>query len=173
MDQIFSPNDPIIRQAEYRDLPALEWDGELIHFRRLYREIYQSSIKGNSILWLAETSSSGVVGQIFAQLRSMRIDLADGGMRAYIFGFRVKRSHQNRGIGSKLLDTCEAALLEKGYQYVNLSVSKSNIDALKFYQHRDYAVIGKDPGSWSYYNHKNDLIRVHDPGWRLEKQLVY
>ena len=68
MDQIFSPNDPIIRQAEYRDLPALEWDGELIHFRRLYREIYQSSIKGNSILWLAETSSSGVVGQIFAQL---------------------------------------------------------------------------------------------------------
>ena len=27
-----------IRQATESDLPALEWDGEYIHFRRVYRE---------------------------------------------------------------------------------------------------------------------------------------
>lgn len=172
MDQISSLNDPVIRQAEFRDLPALEWGGELVHYRRLYRDVYQSSTKGNSILWLAETSTAGIVGQLFVQLRSMRIDLADGNIRSYIFGFRVKNNFQKRGFGSILLSTSEAALRRSGYKYVNLNVSKTNMDALRFYQRRGYVVVGKDPGIWSYNNHLGEIIRVNDPGWRLEKLLV-
>ena len=172
MDQISTSHAPIIRQAEFRDLPALEWEGQLVHYQRIYRDIYESSLKGHSILWLAETSTAGIVGQLFVQLRSMRIDLADGNIRAYIFGFRIKNNFQKRGIGSKLLSTSEADLRKNDYKYVNLNVSKTNIDALKFYQHRGYVVIGKDPGIWSYYNHLGEFIRVNDPGWRLEKLLV-
>jgi ribosomal protein S18 acetylase RimI-like enzyme len=172
MDQITTSDDPVIRRAKFRDLTAMEWGGEFVHFRRLYRDIYQSSIKGNSILWLAETSTAGIVGQLFVQLRSMRIDLADGYNRAYIFGFRVKKNFQKRGVGSIILEASEADLRTNGYHYVTLNVSKTNIDALKFYQHRGYVVIGKDPGIWSYYNHLGEFKRVNDPGWCLEKQLV-
>ena len=172
MDQISTLQAPTIRQAEFRDLPALEWAGELVHYQRIFRDIYESSLKGHSILWLAEADTIGIVGQLFVQLRSMRVDLADGNIRAYIFGFRVKSNFQKRGIGSKLLSTSEADLRKNNYKYVNLNVSKTNMDALKFYQQRGYVVIGKDPGIWSYYNHLDEYIRVNDPGWRLEKLLV-
>ena len=39
--EVLNEQDQIqIRHLEQDDLPALEWDGELRHFRRVYREVY-------------------------------------------------------------------------------------------------------------------------------------
>ena len=35
--------DLIIRQVNRRDLPDLEWDGEYIFYRRLYKEIFENA----------------------------------------------------------------------------------------------------------------------------------
>ena len=59
-----------IRLLNKGDLPALEWDGEYIHYRRLFKKIYKSARKGNSILWVIELKDSGLIGQLFVQLAS-------------------------------------------------------------------------------------------------------
>jgi hypothetical protein len=43
-----------------KDLPALEWDGEYSHFRRLYRDIYQSTLQGKAIMWVATLAGDEV-----------------------------------------------------------------------------------------------------------------
>ena len=79
----------LIRKATDQDLIHLEWDGEYRHFRKLYQEIYESSKKGDAILWVVELNGSGIIGQVFIQLDSARKDLADGRARAYLYGFRI------------------------------------------------------------------------------------
>ena len=83
--------DLIIRNAAEEDLPALEWDGEYSHFRNLFRNLYLSSLKGETKLWVAEMPEIGLIGQIFVQFISSRSDIADGRLRAYLFSFRVNR----------------------------------------------------------------------------------
>jgi hypothetical protein len=60
----------VIRQVTYNDLPALEWSGKYTHFRRLYKDIYESSLRGEAILWILELPEAGVIGQLFVQLIS-------------------------------------------------------------------------------------------------------
>ena len=49
----------MIRQLYKSDLPALEWDGEYIHYRNLFREIFKHARKGDSILWVLELRDTG------------------------------------------------------------------------------------------------------------------
>ena len=57
----------IIRNVKVQDLPALEWNGEFKHFRRLYKEMFQRSEKGETLMWVAEIPDIGIVGQLFMQ----------------------------------------------------------------------------------------------------------
>ena len=98
----------LIRPLTYEDLPALEWDGEYTHYRRLYRQAYQNACKGNTVMWIAELSGKGIIGQLFVQLTSARKELADGKSRAFIYGFRVRSGFRASGVGSRLLQTIEA-----------------------------------------------------------------
>jgi len=42
-----------IRPLAEADLPALEWDGEFTHFRRVYARAYERSRRGHALLWVA------------------------------------------------------------------------------------------------------------------------
>ena len=96
-----------IRKAAETDLIHLEWDGEYRHFRKLYQEIYQSSQKGDAILWVVDFNETGIIGQVFIQLNSARKELADGFNRAYLYGFRIHPKYRNLGIGSFVLQFVE------------------------------------------------------------------
>ena len=82
----------IVRHVQKSDLPALEWDGEYRHFRRVFADAYERCRLGYSVLWLAELPhpAPGIVGQVFIQLTCDRPELADGADRAYLYSFRVR-----------------------------------------------------------------------------------
>src|SRR5512137_2993339 len=96
-----------IRQASKQDLPALEWDGEYTHFRRLYEDTYLMVEQGAALIWVAEINGTGLIGQCFVSLKRNRPELADGTERAYIYGFRVKPRYRNQGVGTQMMCVIE------------------------------------------------------------------
>jgi ribosomal protein S18 acetylase RimI-like enzyme len=161
-----------IRLMVQDDLPDLEWDGEYAHFRRMYREIYQTTLKGKSMMWVAEILDLGLIGQVFVQLDSSRPELADGATRAYIYGFRVKADYRHFGVGARLLQTVESELKRRRYRWVTLNVGRDNPDAQRFYERYGYSVAAAESGRWSYMDDQNYRHEVNEPAWRMEKRLV-
>ncbi len=160
-----------IRQLKESDLPELEWNGEYIHYRRLYREIFKGANIGNSILWVIELHNTGLVGQLFVQLKSPRRELADGNVVAYFFAFRIKESNRGCGFGTKLLEHAEEDLRIRNFKFATLNVSKKNFKALRFYSKHGYNIVADEPGHWSYIDHLGIRQEVKQPSWRLEKKI--
>lgn len=160
-----------IRMATEQDLPAMEWEGEYRHFRRLYREIFQNVQNGKALMWLAELPGTGLVGQVFVQLHSGRPELADGNFRAYIYGFRVKSDYRRMGLGSFMLNVIERDLTRRGIHRVTLNVSKDNPDARRLYERHEYRIVAEEPGRWFYYDDLGRRQDVQEPAWRMEKRL--
>ena len=161
----------LIRTATDQDLIHLEWDGEYRHFRKLYQEIYQSSQKGDAILWVVDFNETGIIGQVFIQLNSARKELADGFNRAYLYGFRIHPKYRNLGIGSFVLQFVEKDLYNRGFLSVCLNVGRDNVDARRLYQRHGYRIVGIEAGEWSYMDENGLRQHVHEPGWRMEKLL--
>jgi ribosomal protein S18 acetylase RimI-like enzyme len=164
-------NQVSIRQATKDDLPNLEWNGEYTHFRRLYADTYLLVQQAKAVMWIAELNGSGLIGQCFVSLNGNRQELADGTTRAYIYGFRVQPSFQNQGIGSLIMRTIENDLKQRGFQQVILNVGQDNHDARRFYERLRYTIMGVDPGRWSYIDDKGKRRDVHEPAWRMIKDL--
>jgi ribosomal protein S18 acetylase RimI-like enzyme len=159
------------RTAVRADLPAMEWDGQLTHFRRLFSEIFRQVERDEAVIWLAELGGNEIVGQLFVHLHSQRPDLADGELRAYMYGFRVRSEYQNKGIGARLLEVAEKDLRQRGFRYISLNVNRKNSSARRLYERSGYVVIAPDPGKWSYIDHKGQLKHVSEPSWRMQKIL--
>ncbi len=159
------------RTASEQDLISLEWNGEYIHFRRLYRQIYQNACAGKAVIWVAELLERELIGQLFIQLSSNRQELADGEKRAYIYGFRIKPEYRQLGLGSQILQAAELDLMERRYIYATLNVGRENLNALRFYERHGYHVVGTEPGRWSYIDHAGNQQEVSEPAWRMQKQL--
>jgi ribosomal protein S18 acetylase RimI-like enzyme len=164
-------NDLNFRHILKSDLPALEWNGEFSHFRRLFIEAYQSAMQGRAVLWLAEVVNMDLIGQVFVQLNSGRPELADGSFRAYVYGFRIKSAYRGYGVGSRFLDVVEADLMKRGYSRVTLNVGRDNPDARRLYERCGYQVVAAEPGRWSYLDQYGKRHEVHEPSWRMEKVL--
>jgi len=161
----------IVRLARNADLPALEWDGEYIHFRRLYADVYQSYKAGNALMWIVEHRGDGIIGQAFVSLQSLRPELANGIDRAYLYGFRVKPAFRNRGVGTAVIQIIEKDLVKRGYGMITLNVARNNFDAERLYQRLGYRVVAEEAGQWSYFDHLGMHRGVNEPAWRMEKVL--
>ena len=161
----------LIRTVNREDLPSLEWNGEYRHFRILYQDIFQSSLRGEAIMWIAEHEVGGIIGQLFVQLVSARSELADGVSRAYIYAFRVQANFRDQGIGSRMLQFAEESLLQRGYNWVSLNVGQDNIAARRLYTRLGYSIVSAEPGRWSYLDENSLRHEVIEPAWRMEKRL--
>lgn len=164
-------SDVTIREMSQDDLPALEWDGEYTHFRVVYQGVYKRMQKGTAMAWVAETPTSGIVGQVFLQLDCDRPELADGWNRAYLFSFRMKPDFRNLGLGTKMMVVLEDYLLERKYSRLTLNVARDNLDAIRLYQRCGFQIVAEEPGIWSFVDHKGDWHTVEEPSWRMEKKL--
>jgi ribosomal protein S18 acetylase RimI-like enzyme len=160
-----------IREASEGDLPALEWGGELVHFRNLFRQIYENTLAGKAVIWVADLSNVGLIGQLFVQLISQRQELADGFDRGYIYGFRIKPDYRNFGLGTLMLKSVENDLHQRNYKWITLNVGQENQAALSFYQRYGYQIIGVEPGRWTYIDHLGAQREVNEPAWRMEKSI--
>jgi ribosomal protein S18 acetylase RimI-like enzyme len=175
VDQVATP--PWLSAIEYRhlvrkDLPALEWGGEYIHFRRMHNEVYRSASQGKALIWVAMLPESGLVGQLFVSLHSARAELADGVTRAYLYGFRVKPVFRHYGVGTGMLHAVEAELEQRKFGWITLNVGRDNPDARCFYERHGYRVVAAEPGSWFYIDHRGRRREVHEPAWRMEKRVA-
>src|SRR5690606_20753787 len=160
-----------IRDRREEDLPGLKLDGEFIHFRRLYREIYESTRRGNAIMWVAFLDGVGVIGQLFVQLNSARHELANGESRAYIYGFRIRQNYRRMGLGTRIMAAAERELAQRGFKWVTLNVSRENEEAIRLYRRCGYRIVAREAGRWSYIDHLGKRREVHEPSWRMEKKL--
>ncbi len=161
----------IVRQVTESDLPAMEWDGEYTHFRRVYAEAYQRMRRGYTILWVADLPGTGLIGQVFIQLICDRPELADGDERAYLYSFRVRDVFRGQGLGSMMMEVVEEDLRQRGFLYITLNVARDNPRAQQLYLRRGYTVVAPEPGVWSYPDEKGVWHQVEEPAWRMEKTL--
>jgi ribosomal protein S18 acetylase RimI-like enzyme len=159
----------IVRLARNADLPALEWNGEYIHFRRLYADVYQNYVAGNALMWIVDHLDNGIIGQAFVSLQSLRPELANGIDRAYLYGFRVKPAFRNRGIGTVVMQVIEKDLVNRGYGIITLNVARNNFDAERLYRRLGYRIVAEEAGQWSFFDHLGMHRVVHEPAWRMEK----
>jgi ribosomal protein S18 acetylase RimI-like enzyme len=161
-----------IRIGREEDLPALEWQGELIQYRKLYRQVYQNACDGRASIWVAELEQAGIIGQVFVQFSSSRKELADGEIRAYIYGFRVRPAYRGSGVGTQLLKQVEQDLQKRRFRWVTLNVSRQNLAAQRFYKRNGYQIVAAEAGRWSYVDHMGKRREVDEPAWRMQKKLL-
>jgi ribosomal protein S18 acetylase RimI-like enzyme len=166
-----APQKIIIRPMEKNDLPLLEWEGEYIHFRNVFADVYKKIEKGSAKAWVAVTPKGYMVGQVFLQLTSDRRELADGWNRAYLYSLRVRPQYHNLGIGSKIISVLETSLRKMNYSWVTLNVARNNQNAIRLYVKLGFQIVAEEPGVWSYPDHKNVWRTVTEPSWRMEKRL--
>lgn len=160
----------VIRSATDADLTALEWEGQYVHYRRLFKKAVAEARRGRRLLLLAEVDGQ-VVGQIFVQLTTKPAFSASGSASGYLYALRVKQPHRNQGIGTQLMLEAESQLLRLGYSRVVISVAKRNNAARRLYQRLDYRIFSEDPGEWSYVDHLGKVREVREPAFVLEKWL--
>lgn len=162
----------IVRRLEERDLPALEWNGEFLHFRTLFRQTFEDMRLGTRLLLVMEHRPSGeIVGQIFLQWNSSDPRFADGQRRGYLYSLRVKPAFQRHGLGTRLMDAAEEILRQRGMDTASIGVEKTNRDARSLYERQGYRIIAEDPGCWSYIDHLGKRQEVSEPAWLMEKKL--
>jgi ribosomal protein S18 acetylase RimI-like enzyme len=162
----------IVRPLEERDLPALEWNGEFLHFRNLFRQAFEDMRIGTRLLLVIEHRPSGeIVGQIFIQWNSSDPRFADGRRRGYLYSLRVKPAFQRRGLGRRLMDAAEEILRQRGMDTASIGVEKDNRDARSLYERQGYRIIAEDPGCWSYIDHLGKRQEVSEPAWLMEKKV--
>jgi ribosomal protein S18 acetylase RimI-like enzyme len=161
----------IIRPLIRSDLPLLEWEGVYTHFRCLFLDAYNRMCQDHAMIWIATTDNDVMLGQLFTQLSSNQLDLADGYFRAYMFGFRVKPQYRRMGIGTLLLLQAEKDLVNRNFHRVCLNVVKDNWRARQLYGRHGYKVIKTDPGKWSYQDNEGVWHDIEEPAWRMEKSL--
>jgi ribosomal protein S18 acetylase RimI-like enzyme len=124
-----------------------------------------------AVIWIAELDGSGLIGQCFVSLKGNRPELADGISRAYIYGFRIQPQFRNQGIGARMMHTVEDDLKQRGFRQVTLNVGQDNHAAWRFYDRLGYIIVGSDPGHWSFIDDKGKRRDVHEPAWRMVKDL--
>jgi len=161
----------LIRQAQRDDLPGMEWDGEYAHFRRLYRQHYENSRSGNTLIWVAENQEGKIIGQVFLLLLSVSREMADGIHRAYMFSFRIRPEYRNNGLGGHVIRFLEEYLLQRGFDTMRINVGRANEQAIKLYEKHGYRIIGSEEGRWRYQDQFGNYQTVNEPAWRMMKKL--
>ena len=160
----------VIRFATDADLTALEWEGQFVHYRRLFKKAVAEARRGRRLLLLAEVEGQ-IVGQVFVQLSTRPAFSASGCTSGYLYAFRVKEPHRNQGIGTQLILAAESRLRRLGYGRVVISVATRNTAARRLYERLDYRIFSEDPGEWSYVDHLGQVREVREPAFVLEKWL--
>ena len=160
----------LIRPIRESDLPALEWDGLYSRFRRVFQQTFEDAVRGQRLMLVA-VSGQSVVGQVFIQLSSTEARYADGFSRGYLYSLRVRPDWQARGLGTRLMEAAEAALLARGYRTAVIAAGKDNPGARRLYERLGYRTFGDDPGVWYFQDVNGTQQSVIEPCWVMQKEL--
>lgn len=166
----FTVSVPIhFRTATQQDLPKMEWYGQYIHYRNMFRRAYRDQQIGKRLILLAD-SNDFPIGHIFI----LFINPSKTGYeekRGYLYSLRVMEMFRGCGIGTQLIHEAENIMIERGYHWSTIAVAKTNNGAHRLYERLGYEVFGDDPGNWSYFDHEGRVRQVQEPCWLLQKEI--
>jgi ribosomal protein S18 acetylase RimI-like enzyme len=140
------PPDAKLRTFSFpQDFPAVKalWSqaGPGIHLRRSDQvEEIAKKIQRDPDLFLVAELNGDIVGSVMGGF---------DGRRGMMYHLAVAQGYRKQGIGDALVELLEQRLREKGCLRYYLLVTRENVEAIEFYQHRgfhhlDLDVYGKD-----------------------------
>ncbi|MEM0049606.1 MAG: ribosomal protein S18-alanine N-acetyltransferase [Candidatus Bathyarchaeia archaeon] len=146
------PSQVIVRRAEKSDLKAL-YEIEVECFREeafplRYLKLFLSDAAFITLVMVLEDR---IIGYVTA-----RIENFEGKCMGHIYSIAVKPEYRRRGIGSRLLESVEEILREKGAKVCYLETRKDNVAAINFYLKHEYRVFEV---LVNYYGDGKDGIR--------------
>ena len=160
----------VIRSLRESELPALEWDGQYAHFRRVFQQTYEDTVRGQRLMLVA-VAGLDMVGQVFVQLSSTEARYADGYQRGYLYSLRVRPEWQGRGIGTRLLSAAENGLRARGFGTAVIAAGKDNPGARRLYERLGYRTFADDPGVWYFQDVNGVQQSIIEPCWVMQKDL--
>ncbi|MEL6578538.1 MAG: GNAT family N-acetyltransferase [Cyanobacteria bacterium J06621_12] len=110
------------------------------NYRCLVAKIVPSNLTANT----GHSSEPIIVGTIELALRSAL--WSNQPQYPYISNLAVAEDYRRLGVGSKLLNACEQAALDWGYQEIRLHVLDRNQSAKQLYCHNGYQISQIEPG---------------------------
>jgi ribosomal protein S18 acetylase RimI-like enzyme len=162
--------DFIIRHGREDDLPALEWEGEFVRYRAVYRAAWDEVRRGERALLVAEVESQ-IVGQIFVHFRCPWPIPGTDRPAGYLYALRVRPTQRGRGIGRTLLHEAEWTLIGAGASHALIAVAQENPEARRLYERVGYTWLAEDPGTWTYRDDRGLSHTVREPAQLLAKEL--
>ncbi len=159
-----------IRPLLESDLPGLEWDGVYEKYRKVFRQSFNDAERGQRILLVA-VAAEQIVGQVFIQLSSSETRYADGAVRGYLYALRVRPPWQGQGLGTRLIEAAEEALLALGFSVAVIAAGKDNPRAFQLYKRLGYRTFDEDPGVWFFTDVNGQRQVMEEPCWVMEKNL--
>ncbi len=159
-----------LRLANRDDLPRLEWFGQLIHYRQIFLRTFADQQAGRRLMLVADVGNFPV-GQIWIHLSDAEYDERYRQRRGYLYALRVLEPFRGKGIGTRLIQRAESLLVERGYRWSVIAVTKDNNAARRLYERLGYRVFTDDPGEWQYVDHLGNVHVVKEPSWMLQKRL--
>lgn len=154
-----------IRPVCREDLPALEWFGLHTPHREIIAKAFQAQERGNGAMLLAEVNDfpAGQLCIDFTRKRNFG--------RATLWALRVFQPFRKLGLGTRLMDAGERAILAHGYREAELGVDRDNAGVLGFYERLGYRPCGQERGRYSYRTPAGVLVQVPIDQWMLRKVL--
>ena len=161
----------VIRPGVMADLPALEWEGEYLRYRAVYRAALEAAERGERALLVADVDGQ-VVGQIFIHFVCPWPIPGSFAPAGYLYAFRVRPEHRGRGLGRALLQQAENLLEAAGAAHAVIAVARNNPEARRLYERRGYSWLADDPGRWTYVDERGETKHVYEPAHLLVKSLT-
>ena len=94
---------------------------------------------------------------------TLRIDTPESRIEYYrspnvaVFAqFAVKKSHQGKKIGTKMMNLIEFEAKKRGVSYLALDTSENALDLIKMYSTRGYIKVGEH--NWDFTNYKSIIL---------------
>jgi ribosomal protein S18 acetylase RimI-like enzyme len=156
----------VIREAREDDVEALEWFGLFTPHREIIRDAWRRHVAGENLMLVAEANHLPI-GQAWIDL-ARHADESTG----LLWAVRVAPFFQNLGIGARLLEAAEQALVARGFRWALIGVEKWNEAARRLYLRQGYEPFGELRESYTYTPPGSDTpVEVPIDEWMLRKEL--
>jgi ribosomal protein S18 acetylase RimI-like enzyme len=155
-----------IRECREDDLEALEWFGMFTPHREIFRDTWRRHRAGEVVMLVAEANRFPIA-QAWIDLTRKAEEGA-----GLLWAVRVFPLFQGMGLGTRLLDACEAELAGRGFRWAEIGVEKENDAARRLYLRQGYAPWGEEHDAYEYTPPGwTSPVRVPVDQWILRKPL--
>lgn len=122
-----------VKTLSVRDIPILT---VLFKYKNVNEMIAENTrdIENATIDIFALFDRDKIIGELRVKYISDDNRFAEKGKRAYLYGFRIHKKHQSKGLGKFLLENVLNLLQEKGYNEFTVGVEDDNTRARYMYE---------------------------------------